>query len=75
MVNKDLEARCRKQAPTANFAFAELIIERDHHLWDGIKTINNVPEEDQQLPTAAKIAARVAEYNKTPGSCNSGTSK
>ncbi|KNZ48166.1 hypothetical protein VP01_5862g1 [Puccinia sorghi] len=75
MVNKDLEACRCKQAPTASFAFAALIIECDHHLWDGIKTINNVPEEDQQLPNAAKIAARVLEYSQTPGWSNGGISK
>ncbi|KNZ51417.1 hypothetical protein VP01_3965g1 [Puccinia sorghi] len=61
LVDQDLHDHRRNQAQTAKFAFAELIIERNHQLWDGIKTINDIPEEDQQLPTAAKIAARVQQ--------------
>ncbi|KNZ53693.1 hypothetical protein VP01_3164g7 [Puccinia sorghi] len=72
-VNSDLSIPKGAKAQTAKFGFAELIIECNHQLWDGIKTINNIPEEDQQLPTAAKIAARVTEYNKTPGVSNSTT--
>ncbi|KNZ52161.1 uncharacterized protein VP01_366g6 [Puccinia sorghi] len=75
LANQDLQDCCRKQAQTANFAFTELIIERNHQLWDGIKTINNIPEEDQQLRTVANIATRVMEYTKTPESSNSATTK
>ncbi|KNZ47129.1 hypothetical protein VP01_665g2 [Puccinia sorghi] len=46
LVDQDLhDRRCNPE----KFAFAELIIECNHQLWDGIKT-NDIPEEDQQLP-------------------------
>ena len=74
MVDFDLEVR-RKQSQTENFAFAELVVEQDSYLWDGMKTIDEVPEADQQLRTAAEITARVQQMNTKQPAPNSIPSK
>jgi len=74
MVDQDLQVR-RKQPQTARFAFAELVLEHDRNIWDGTKTIDDIPEESQQLPTAHEVAARVKQYNTQPEASNTEPSK
>lgn len=65
MVDEDLQL-CWKQPQTACLAFAELVLEHDCNILDDTKTINNIPKELQELPTADKVAARVKQYNTQP---------
>ncbi|KNZ49314.1 uncharacterized protein VP01_5094g1 [Puccinia sorghi] len=55
-INQDLEAR-RKQPPLYHFAFSQLILEGDQHIWDGKK--NDMAKADQAIPTKEEVQEQV----------------
>ncbi|KAI9626650.1 hypothetical protein KEM48_010276 [Puccinia striiformis f. sp. tritici PST-130] len=60
-IDADLETRRTKNTPMFNQMFGHLVIEKDHRLWDGKKSLTTGPDLDVQLPTDAEVQARIAQ--------------
>ena len=65
-IDEDLQLRMR-QAPSYQFAFSKLILQKDQALWDGTRTFNEITLDDVSLPTKAEIFAEQALVNTTKG--------
>lgn len=65
MIDADLQV-LRRKAPMYQFAFSQLLYEYDHRLWNGLKTIDDEPDNVQSLPSEEEIEARVKLYTTNP---------
>jgi hypothetical protein len=57
-IDEDLKS-LRHKSKAHGIAYSQLIFDRDQQLWDGHKTVINVPEADQQPPSEEAVIAKI----------------
>ena len=66
-INEDL-CRLRKKATAYGTSYSLLIFNLNKATWNGEKTVNDVPEDQQEPPSEEEVEAQVASFlqNQNP---------
>jgi hypothetical protein len=64
-IDEDLKT-LRQKSKAHGIAYNQLIFNRDQLLWDGSKTVNDVPEADQQPPSEDEVNEKVQSMTSLP---------
>ncbi|KAA1126905.1 hypothetical protein PGTUg99_030839 [Puccinia graminis f. sp. tritici] len=64
-IDEDLK-RLRQKSPAYGIAYNQLIFDIDQRLWNDSKTIDDVPEADQQPPSEQQVVAKINLVTANP---------
>jgi hypothetical protein len=64
-IDEDLKS-LRQKSKAHGIAYNQLIFNLDQHLWDGSKTVNDVPKDDQRPLSEEEVNEKIHSMTSQP---------